>query len=148
MATVTAFARNGSTSPLGKNDVEIKTTVPEVLANALAEYASLSGLPKAEALRGILEASLMGALSHLPKHLVGRNLTHEQSVRALAALLGLDTKEYERHVLEEHIGGRLHVARMLANEEEGQTENAGGIGASDETARSPCAALGVCVSGG
>ena len=118
------MARSGFTGAWGKNDQEARTTVSDAVASALAEHAQLTGRPKAEAHRQLLEEALMGRLAGLPRRFARSQLDLDEAVAALATVNGLTREEFIEAVLVEYVFGRLHIERLLATADRHQPESA------------------------
>ena len=119
------MARSGLTGTWGKNDQEARTTVSDAVASALAEHAQLTGRPKAEAHRQLLEEALMGRLAGLPRRFArSQQMALDEAVAALATVNGLTREEFIEAVLVEYVFGRLHIERLLAAADRHQSESA------------------------
>lgn len=119
------MARSGFTGAWGKNDQEARTTVSDTVASALAEHAQLTGRPKAEAHRQLLEEALMGRLAGLPRRFArSQQMALDEAVAALATVNGLTREEFIEAVLVEYVFGRLHIERLLAAADRHQPESA------------------------
>lgn len=119
------MARSGFTGAWGKNDQEARTTVSDAVASALAEHAQLTGRPKAEAHRQLLEEALMGRLAGLPRRFArSQQMDLDEAVAALATVNGLTREEFIEAVLVEYVFGRLHIERLLAAVDRHQPESA------------------------
>lgn len=118
------MARSGLTGAWGKNDQEARTTVSDAVASALAEHAQLTGRPKAEAHRQLLEEALMGRLAGLPRRFArSQQMDLDEAVAALATVNGLTREEFIEAVLVEYVFGRLHIERLLAAADRHQPES-------------------------
>lgn len=67
MSSTTRLSRSGSTGPFGKNDRRIEILVSEELENAIITMATLSGKPKSEFVRDMIEKDLFGQFFMLKK---------------------------------------------------------------------------------
>jgi hypothetical protein len=97
-------------NPFGKCTAEIRTIVPEIVADKLTVYAADTGRTKQEAHRSIVELALMGAGRVLSARLGvyapdDPPLEFEQVVSALAMANRMSRDQYIQKVLHEHVYG-------------------------------------------
>lgn len=78
---VTALSRSGATSPGGKLVARIDIPVTEELDNAMAALAGVSGIPKAEMGRRILERVVFGEMAMLRRFAQGQGLSPSEERR-------------------------------------------------------------------